>query len=103
MHSVARLDTAIASGIELETVIARSEAALTVIASEAKQSISPRKERMDCFVASLLAMTALQFSVIASRSRRTFRARFAKNVPPSEIQRAQGMPGARCTRSLACE
>src|SRR5882672_7498488 len=30
---------------------------ITVIASEAKQSISPRKERMDCFVASLLAMT----------------------------------------------
>jgi hypothetical protein len=28
-----------------------------VIASEAKQSISPSKERMDCFVASLLAMT----------------------------------------------
>jgi hypothetical protein len=28
-----------------------------VIASEAKQSISPHKERMDCFVASLLAMT----------------------------------------------
>jgi hypothetical protein len=30
---------------------------LDVIASEAKQSISPRKGRMDCFVASLLAMT----------------------------------------------
>src|SRR3981189_2879674 len=29
----------------------------TVIASEAKQSISPRKESVDCFVASLLAMT----------------------------------------------
>ena len=29
-----------------------------VIASEAKQSISPRKERMDCFVAPLLAMTS---------------------------------------------
>jgi hypothetical protein len=29
-----------------------------VIASEAKQSISPRKEGMDCFVASLLEMTA---------------------------------------------
>jgi hypothetical protein len=29
----------------------------TVIASAAKQSISPREERMDCFVASLLAMT----------------------------------------------
>jgi hypothetical protein len=28
-----------------------------VIASEAKQSISPHKEAMDCFVASLLAMT----------------------------------------------
>src|SRR5258708_2914035 len=31
----------------------------TVITSEAKQSISPRKERMYCFVALLLAMTAL--------------------------------------------
>jgi hypothetical protein len=30
---------------------------IPVIASEAKQSISPRKERMDCFVATLLAMT----------------------------------------------
>jgi hypothetical protein len=30
---------------------------LFVIASEAKQSLSPRKERMDCFVAALLAMT----------------------------------------------
>jgi hypothetical protein len=29
----------------------------SVIASEAKQSILPREERMDCFVASLLAMT----------------------------------------------
>jgi hypothetical protein len=31
--------------------------ARSVIASEAKQSIWPHKERMDCFVASLLAMT----------------------------------------------
>src|SRR5260370_29296141 len=30
----------------------------TVIASAAKQSIAPRKERMDCFVAALLAMTS---------------------------------------------
>src|SRR5258706_11099993 len=29
----------------------------------AKQSILPRKERMDCFVASLLAMTGLRCSV----------------------------------------
>jgi hypothetical protein len=28
-----------------------------VIASEAKQSMPPREERMDCFVASLLALT----------------------------------------------
>jgi len=30
-----------------------------VNASAAKQSIDPRKERMDCFVASLLAMTRI--------------------------------------------
>jgi hypothetical protein len=30
-----------------------------VIASEAKQSISPRKARMDCFVALLLAIDGL--------------------------------------------
>src|SRR5712672_2456949 len=35
---------------------------LAVIASEAKQSISPRKGRMDCFVASLLATTALHLN-----------------------------------------
>jgi len=35
----------------------------TVIAGEAKQSISPREERMDCFVASFLAMTLLQFHI----------------------------------------
>jgi hypothetical protein len=34
----------------------------TVIASKAKQSISPRKERVDCFVATLLAMTATIFA-----------------------------------------
>jgi hypothetical protein len=33
-----------------------TESLETVIASEAKQSISPRKERMDCFAS--LAMTA---------------------------------------------
>src|SRR5712675_573967 len=35
----------------------RSNPCLSVIASAAKQSISLRKERLDCFVASLLAMT----------------------------------------------
>jgi hypothetical protein len=31
------------------------------------------------------------------------RARFCWNVLPPEIQRAQGMPGAQCTRSLVCD
>src|SRR4051794_24731411 len=43
-----------------------------VIASEAKQSISPRKERMECFVASLLAMT--EVSVNLEPYRQLFRA-----------------------------
>jgi hypothetical protein len=32
---------------------------LFVIASEAKQSISQQKRKLDCFVASLLAMTTV--------------------------------------------
>src|SRR6266481_9007538 len=58
-----------------------------------------RKGRVDCFVASLLAMTANT----VSRSRCMFCPRFAFDVPPPEYQRAQGMPGARCTRSLVCD
>jgi hypothetical protein len=38
--------------------IAKDNSVVAVIASEAKQSIKPRKERVDCFVASLLAMTS---------------------------------------------
>jgi hypothetical protein len=38
---------------------------------------------------------------MGSRSRRAIRASFAWNVP-FRIQRAQGMPGARCARSRAC-
>src|SRR4029078_283104 len=41
--------------------------ATAVIASEAKQSIAPRKERMDCFVALLLAMTWKWFLILAAR------------------------------------
>src|SRR5882762_6022464 len=37
------------------------------------------------------------------RPRGAMRPSFAIDVLPSEYQRAQGMPGARCTRSLACE
>ena len=39
----------------------------------------------------------------ASRSRRSFARGLILNRSPSEDQRAQGMPGARCARSLACK
>jgi len=39
---------------------------------------------------------------VASRSRDTLRPRFAKSVRPKR-KRAQGRPGARCTRGLACK
>jgi hypothetical protein len=66
-----------------------------VIASEAKQSISPRKERVDCFVASLLAMT----TNIRPRPRGAMRPSFTLNVPSSEIRgrrecRAPNAPAA---------
>jgi hypothetical protein len=71
---------------------------ITVIASEAKQSIKPQR-RMDCFVASLLAMTLqTQARVLATRC-----ARGLRNDVPRKNKRAQGKPGAQCTRSLACE
>ena len=62
----------------------------------AKQSIE-RQESLDCFVASLLAMT----SNALPRSRGAMRPSCAGTIRP-EKQRAWGMPGARCTRSLAC-
>jgi hypothetical protein len=57
----------------------------------------PRK-RMDCFVAALLAMTSIQIRLRIPAARR---ARVVQNRSPRN-QRAQGMPGAHCTRSLAC-
>jgi hypothetical protein len=46
--------------------IAEPHLKFNVIASAAKQSISPRKGRMDCFVASLLAMTVSELAVSKS-------------------------------------
>jgi hypothetical protein len=67
---------------------------INVIASEAKQSIAQQEERMDCFAA--LAMTSgYDFAI----SPRVFARGFVSFVPLSR-KRAQGMPGARCTRSL---
>jgi hypothetical protein len=54
---------------------------------------------MDC-VASL-ALTWLPLNT-APRSRGAMRPRFSKIIRP-RVQRAQGMPGARCTRGLVCK
>jgi hypothetical protein len=40
---------------------------------------------------------------IPSRSRGALRPSFAFSFRPSETQRAQGRPGACCTRGLACD
>src|SRR5664280_1064744 len=69
----------------------------TVIASEAKQSSFLVCCAMDCFAA--LAMTAgYSFAISPHVSREVWSARSALLV-----QRAQGKPGARCTRGLACK
>ena len=60
-----------------------------VIASEAKQSISPRKGRMDCFAA--LAMTA-RASNTRSRPRDAMRPRRYLNFPPKEGVGNAGCP-----------
>src|ERR1700722_3109817 len=44
-----------------------SQTARAVIASEAKQSMPPHKESMDCFVASLLAMTTVRSAHLRAR------------------------------------
>jgi hypothetical protein len=65
----------------------------TVIASEAKQSMEPQ-ERLDCFVASLLAMTSKHTPAFPRRDAPELLRRRAL-----EKQRAQGMPDARRVRS----
>jgi len=50
-----------------------------------------------------LRMTDLRIGVRISRRRDAFRVCAKQPVRPKEIRGAQGMPGARCTRSLACK
>src|SRR5215207_9883540 len=64
----------------------------------AKQSIC-RKESVDCFVASLLAMTTKHTSAISQHDL----PELCYLVAPLLEERAQGMPGARCTRGLVCQ
>ncbi|SDT39861.1 hypothetical protein [Bradyrhizobium canariense] len=70
---------------------------MTVIASEAKQSRAEHRGKvLDCFVASLLAMThyGAHARILAALT-----ARVVMQSAPRKW-RAQGKPGARCTRSL---
>ncbi|MDB5515116.1 MAG: hypothetical protein JWQ17_1874 [Tardiphaga sp.] len=72
----------------------------------AKQSISPRKGRMDCFVAN-----APRNDVVRSRFKqqthvRLLAAWFARALLGTSVpskKREQGMPDARCTRGLVCK
>ncbi len=66
----------------------RDSRAPAVIASVAKQSILPRKERMDCFAA--LAMTASPDAI--SRPRRAMRPRFCVYLSPKEGVGNAGCP-----------
>ena len=68
-------------------VIARSEAT--------KQSILSLRGTMDCFAS--LAMTALRHAFLLSRHHLP---EVLQEHRPPVIQRAQGRPGARCTRGL---
>jgi hypothetical protein len=71
----------------------------TVIASEAKQSIARQAEKWIASSLTLLAMTVRHDFAISPRVSREFCFEFL----PLRDQRAQGIPGAQCTRSLACE
>jgi hypothetical protein len=55
-----------------------------VIASEAKQSMPPRKERMDCFVASLLAMT-MRTALAYNAANTAFAISAVPLLPPNSI------------------
>jgi hypothetical protein len=72
------------------------QTASLVIASEAKQSRPSTRRELDCFAS--LAKTDATL-----RSRRAKRPRFARISRAFKIERAQGMPDARCTRSFACK
>ena len=60
----------------------------------------PGRSSFEARKSSHLRMTDCDMS---PRSRGAMRPRFCKNVRPSENQRAQGMPGAQCARSLVCK
>jgi hypothetical protein len=66
--------------------------------AQAKQSISPHKERVDCFVAHAPRKDVTHVYRLAAHSRPSPACIFFP-----QKQRAQGKPGARRTRSLVCK
>src|SRR2546430_13193816 len=92
---------------EVRAVRAGQRPTATVIASEAKQSILPLRGEMDCFVASLLAMT----EDATSHSRRALRPRFAIEFPyppnrgrrECRVRAAPAVSCASCTKKCAHE
>src|ERR1700675_2097894 len=81
-----------------------------VIASEAKQSISPLAEKWIASSLPLLAMTGVRLPIYMSNSDADMRQHSRGAIRPSfchfhprKAQRAQGRPGARCTRGLVCK
>ena len=79
-----------------ETVIASRRANARPMTGSAKQSISPCKERMDCFVASLLAMTSGHNSALSPHvSREVWPARSALFVRGRRECRAPDAPDSR--------
>jgi predicted GIY-YIG superfamily endonuclease len=72
-----------------------------VIASAAKQSILPHKERMDCFVASLLAMTEKNgrekrmkqpcVYIVASKRHGTLYTGVTSNLPRRAFEHREGL------------
>src|SRR5665213_1896384 len=69
LHAVEnRSDVVVVVGVVVHLNIQSRPGA--VIASAAKQSIVPQEERMDCFVAALLAMTEATYPAISARASR---------------------------------
>ena len=69
LEAFAGIERGVYAGLDGDRRRRKERMSETVIASEAKQSIVPQKGRMDCFVASLLAMT-MQDIAPRSRSKR---------------------------------
>jgi hypothetical protein len=82
--------------------ISNSEETLSADIASASEAIHGQQEKWIASSRSLLAKTA---RVIHPHLRGLAAqiARVLLEVKPSEPQRAQGMPGARCARSLACK